>query len=283
MKVLMIGAHQDDNEFRCGGLAAQLVRKGHDVRFLSLCNGCGGHHIMTPEETTARRATESAAVAKLLGVTYDVWDIDDCSIEPNLETRRRLIRYVRQYSPDVIITHRQNDYHADHRAAGILMQDASYMLIVPHECPDVPAMKKTPVILYNEDNFKNPVFTPDVLVDVTNEFDIKMKIADLNVSQVYEWLPYTNGYEHEVPKDKAERFEWLKGMNITDETTDEEILAATRGYAVRFAKTAARFRKELIERMGEEKGKAVRYAEAYEICPYGGKLTDEIRKEIFEF
>jgi len=35
--------------------------------------------------------------------------------------------------------------------------------------------------------------------------------------------------------------------------------------------------------MGEEKGKAVRYAEAYEICPYGGKLTDEIRKEIFEF
>ena len=281
MKILMIGAHQDDNEFRCGGLAAKLVRRGHDVRFLSLCNGCGGHHIMTPEETTARRATESAAVAELLGVTYDVWDIDDCSIEPDLATRRRLIRYVRQYSPDVIITHRQNDYHADHRAAGILMQDASYMLIVPHECPDVPAMKKTPVILYNEDNFKNPVFTPDVLVDVTDEFDIKMKIADLNVSQVYEWLPYTNG--HEVPEGKEERFEWLKGMNITDETTDEEILAATRGYAVRFAKTAARFRKELIERMGEEKGRAVRYAEAYELCPYGGPLTDEIRKEVFEF
>lgn len=281
MKVLMIGAHQDDNEFRCGGLAAKLVKKGHDVRFLSLCNGCGGHHIMTPEETTATRAKESAAVAELLGVTYDVWDIDDCSIEPNLETRRRLIRYVRQYSPDVIITHRQNDYHADHRAAGILMQDASYMLIVPHECPDVPAMTYTPVILYNEDQFKNPPFTPDVLVDVTDVFDIKMKIADLNVCQVYEWLPYTN---HEtVPEGKEERFEWLKGMNITDETTDEEILSAPRGYAVRFAKTAARFRKELIERMGEEKGKAVRYAEAYEICPYGGKLTDEIRKEIFEF
>ncbi|MBQ9768806.1 MAG: PIG-L family deacetylase [Clostridia bacterium] len=281
MKVLMIGAHQDDNEFRCGGLAAKLVKKGHDVRFLSLCNGCGGHHILSPEETTATRAKESAAVAKLLGVTYDVWDIDDCSIEPDLETRRRLIRYIRKYSPDVIITHRQNDYHADHRAAGILMQDASYMLIVPHECPDVPAMTDTPVILYNEDQFKNPPFTPDVLVDVTDVFDIKMKIADLNVSQVYEWLPFTN---HEtVPETPEERFEWLKGMNITADTTDEEILSAPRGYAVRFAKTAARFRKELIERMGEEKGKAVRYAEAYEICPYGGKLTDEIRKEIFEF
>ena len=117
MKVLMIGAHQDDNEFRCGGLAVKLVRKGHEVRFLSLCNGSGGHHILTPEETVATRAKESAAVAKLLGVTYDVWDIEDCSIVPDLETRRRLIRYIRKYSPDVIITHRPNDYHADHRAA----------------------------------------------------------------------------------------------------------------------------------------------------------------------
>jgi len=146
MKILMIGAHQDDNEFRCGGLAKKYVDMGYEVRFLSLCNGCGGHHIMTPEETTARRAQESAAVAKLLGVQYDVWDIDDCSIVPDLETRRRLIRYIRTFSPDLIVTHRTNDYHADHRAAGQLMQDASYMLIVPHECPDVPAMRQMPVL-----------------------------------------------------------------------------------------------------------------------------------------
>ena len=155
------------------------------------------------------------------------------------------------------------------------------MLIVPHECPDVPAMKKTPVILYNEDNFKNPVFTPDVLVDVTDEFDIKMKIADLNVSQVYEWLPYTNG--HEVPEGKEERFEWLKGMNITADTTDEEVMAAPRGYAVRFAKTAARFRKELIARYGQERGSKIRYAEAFQLCPYGGALTDELKEKLFNF
>ena len=46
--------------------------------------------------------------------------------------------------------------------------------------------------------------------------------------------------------------------------------------AMRFAKTAARFRKELVERLGEEKGRAVRYAEAFELCPYGGNLTDEM-------
>ena len=279
MKILMIGAHQDDNEFRCGGLAHKYAQMGYEVRFLSLCNGCGGHHILSPEETTERRAKESAEVAKFLGIRYDVWDIDDCSLVADLETRRRLIRYIRGFSPDMIISHRPNDYHADHRAAGQLVQDASYLLIVPHECSDVPAMKYTPVILYYEDSFKYPPFNCDIVIDIDSEIDVKLKISDINVSQVYEWLPYTKG--ETVPEDKDQRFEWLKGMNITAETTDEEILAAPRGYAVRFAKTAARFRNELIKRYGKEKGNKVRYAEAFEVCEYGGKLTEELYEKLF--
>ena len=284
MKVLMIGAHQDDNEFRCGGTAYKLVQKGHEVRFLSMCNGCGGHHIMTPEETTQRRAGESAKVAELLGVTYHVWDIDDCNIVPDLATRKRLIRYIREYCPDMIISHRPNDYHADHRAVGQLVQDASYLLTVPHECPEAPAMRFMPVILYNEDSFKYPPFSGDIVIDLDDEVDTKLKIADLNESQVYEWLPYTYGTLDEVPEDKAARFEWLKGMNITESTTDEEILTSTsKGWAVTFAKTAARFRKELIQKYGEERGSKIRYAEAYEICEYGEPLTEEMRKKLFDF
>ena len=155
MKFLMIGAHQDDCEFECGGLASKLVKMGHSVGFLSLCNGNGGHHILTPEETTATRAKESAKVAELLGITYDVWsDSDDCNIVASLENRKRLIRYIRGINPDVVISHRTNDYHADHRATALLVQDASYLLTVPHECPDAPAMRFMPVILYNIDAFK---------------------------------------------------------------------------------------------------------------------------------
>lgn len=281
MKILMIGAHQDDNEFRCGGLASMYVKMGYEVRFLSLCNGCGGHHIMTPQETTARRAKESAAVAELLGVTYDVWDIDDCTLVADLDTRRRLIRYIREFNPDLIISHRPNDYHADHRAAGQLLQDASYILTVPHECPDVKAMRCMPVIMYFEDKFSNPEFRCDIVVDVDSEIDTKLQIANINVSQVYEWLPYNES--ETVPDGEAERFEWLKGMNITPDTTDEEIMSAERGYGVRFAKTAARFREELIEKYGAVRGGRVRYAEAYELCEYGAPLTDELKKILFSF
>lgn len=281
MKILMIGAHQDDNEFGRGGLASKLIKMGHEVQFLSMCNGCGGHHIMSPEETVKKRAAESAAVAKLLGIKYDVWDVDDCNLVADLPTRKRLIRYIREFNPDLVITHRPNDYMADHRAAGQLVQDASYLLTVPHECPDVPAMRFMPVIMYNEDHFSNPEFRPDVVVDVSSEIDVKLQIANLNVCQVYEWLPYTHG--EEVPEGEAERFEWLKGMDITEETTDEEIMAAKRGYAVRYAKTAARFRKELIEKYGQERGSKVRYAEAYEVCEYGNPLTEEMKEKLFSF
>ena len=285
MKILMIGAHQDDNEFERGGLASKYVKAGHDVRFLSMCNGCGGHHILSPEETTATRAKESAKVAELLGIRYDVWDIDDCNIVPDLATRKRLIRYIREYNPDMIISHRLNDYHADHRTVGQLVQDASYLLTVPHECPDVPAMRYMPVIMYSEDSFKYPPFNADVVVDIDDEIDVKFKIADINVCQVYEWLPYTYGEENEVPTDPKERFEWLKfkGNNITLETTDEEInaLEGRQGYAVRFARPAAKFRKELIERYGEERGSKIRYAEAYELCEYGKQLSKEEMKEYF--
>ncbi len=280
MKILMIGAHQDDNEFRCGGIAHKLVKKGHDVRFLCMTNGCGGHHLLTKEETVATRAKESAAVAKLLGITYDIWkDQDDCVLMPDLETRRRLIRYIRHYAPDIIITHRANDYHADHRAAGQLVLDASYLLVVPHECPDAPALKNMPLILYYEDKFKQPPFECDLIVDIDDVLDIKLQIAHLNVSQVYEWLPYEKN--EIVPEGEAERYEWLKGMDTNRAYTDEEINALSRGYAVRFAKTAARFRRELIVKYGKDRGSKIRYAEAFGVCEYGSPL-DEKTKKLFD-
>lgn len=275
MKFLMIGAHQDDNEFRCGGITQKLISQGHTVQFLSMCNGCGGHHILSPEETTKVRAKESAAVADFLGIKYDIWfDQPDCALVDDLATRRRLIKYIREFSPDVIISHRANDYHADHRAAGQLVLDASYILVVPHECPEVPAMKKMPVIMYYEDRFTQPEFRCDLIVNIDDVIDTKFRIADLNVSQVYEWLPYGAG--ENPPENPEERFEWLIGMDIHGTYTDEEILALPRGYGARFAKTASRFRKELIKRFGEKEGSKIRFAEAFQISEYGTPITKEV-------
>ena len=265
MKLLCIGAHPDDNEFRCGGLALKLKAKGHEVQFLSACNGDRGHQTMSLEETAARRAGEMAAVAKILGIQYDVWsDVHDCELTADLETRRRMIRYIRAANPDIIITHRNNDYHADHRNVAMLVQDAAYLLTVPHECPDVPAMRFMPVIMFNEDTFAYPPYRPDIAIDVDSVVDQKIELMDKHVSQVYEWLPYTRG--EVVTEDPVERLKWLK-----------EVHSPRRKAG--FCKTANRHRELLVQLYGE-RGNEIQNAEVFQVSEYGSALSEELRQEL---
>ena len=288
MKILSIGAHQDDNEFRVGGMAYKWVKAGHEVRFLSMCNGCGGHHFMTPEETSARRAKESAAVAEYVGLKYDIWsDIDDCTIMPDLELRYRTIRYIREFAPDLIICHRTNDYHADHRISGQLVQDASYILTVPHTCPDTPHLEQMPVIVYNEDSFKNPPFVPDMIVDIDDVIDKKYLLWNCHTSQFYEWLPYTNGTLDTVPEGAEERLEWLHYPRVSRDTprdlSELSGIKTPSGHGeAKEAVYAARYRDLLVSRYGEN-GKKVIFAEAYETSEYGTPLTEENAKVLFPF
>ena len=281
IRAMMIGAHPDDCDFRCGGLALKYARAGHKVKFLAMCNGDGGHHELSPEAIAKRRRGESLAVAEFAGIEYDVWeDSSDCVLYADLDTRARLVREIRKFNPDIIFCSRPNDYHADHRNASILVQDASYLLIVPHYCPDVPAMKKTPAILYFYDHFQNPPFQADVAVDIDDVIDDKFKMLSLHESQVYEWLPYTKGLLEQVPAEPEKRLEWLHEPRIPRDGTpiDEEILARNLiglQSEYREAKPAVAHRDTLIKRYGE-KGSKTLFAEVFGLCEYGGAYSDEL-------
>lgn len=281
IRAMMIGAHPDDCDFRCGGLALKYARAGHKVKFLAMCNGDGGHHELSPEAIAKRRRGESLAVARFAGIEYDVWeDSSDCVLYADLDTRARLVREIRKFNPDIIFCSRPNDYHADHRNASILVQDASYLLIVPHYCPDVPAMKKTPAILYFYDHFQNPPFTADVAVDIDDVIDDKFKMLSLHESQVYEWLPYTKGLLEQVPAEPEKRLEWLHEPRIPRDGTpiDAEFLARNLiglQSEYREAKPAVAHRDTLIKRYGE-KGSKTLFAEVFGLCEYGGAYSDEL-------
>ena len=281
IRAMMIGAHPDDCDFRCGGLALKYARAGHKVKFLAMCNGDGGHHELSPEAIAKRRRGESLAVAEFAGIEYDVWeDSSDCVLYADLDTRARLVREIRKFNPDVIFCSRPNDYHADHRNASILVQDASYLLIVPHYCPDVPAMKKTPAILYFYDHFQNPPFQADVAVDIDDVIDDKFKMLSLHESQVYEWLPYTKGLLEQVPAEPEKRLEWLHEPRIPRDGTpiDAEFLARNLiglQSEYREAKPAVAHRDTLIKRYGE-KGSKTLFAEVFGLCEYGGAYSDEL-------
>lgn len=288
IRAMMIGAHPDDCDFRCGGLALKYAQAGFQVKFLAMVDGSGGHHILSPEEIAERRRNETQKVAKLIGIEYEVWDIHDCELMPDLETRRRLVRCIRRFQPDIIFCSRSNDYHADHRAASLLVQDASYLLTVPHFCPDVPAMKEMPVIMHFHDHFQNPPFQPDIVIRTDDVIEKKFEIMACHESQVFEWLPYTKGTLDQVPTDPAERFAWLHEPRLPEDGTvlDEAILSKNHigsESEYREAVPAARYRQKLIERYGKELGGSTRFAEAFAVCEYGKQLNEENRKELFPF
>jgi LmbE family N-acetylglucosaminyl deacetylase len=207
--LLVVGAHSDDCSIKAGGIAAKYVADDGDVTFLSMTDGSAGHELGRAALATRRRR-ETEAVADTLGVDYEMFDVRDGELEPSLASRRRLIRFVREGDPDLVLGPRHNDYHPDHRYAAQLLQDAAYMLIVPNVCPDTPPLDSNPVFGYVADHFEKPVpFGPDVVCDVTAVESRKVDALHCHESQMYEWLPYTFGEVESVPEDDAARREWL--------------------------------------------------------------------------
>ena len=203
MRIIVFGAHPDDCELEAGGTAARWAKLGYKVKFVSVTNGDIGHHEMAGAILARRRTAEVKRCAEILGIETEVLDIHDGELMPTLENRRLITRKIREWQADVVISHRPNDYHPDHRYTGILVQDAAFMVIVPSFCPDVPALRKNPVFLYTEDDFKKPnPFEPDVVVPIDPVFDQKVACVDALESQFYEWNPWLFGYLDEVPKGK---------------------------------------------------------------------------------
>jgi LmbE family N-acetylglucosaminyl deacetylase len=265
LSVLFVGAHPDDAEFQVGGTAIKYVQAGHKVTFMSMTNGDAGHQEMGGAALAQRRYNETRAVAEFLGIDYVVLDNHDGQLVDSVENRDNLIRIIREIRPDLIITHRLNDYHTDHRHTSLLVQNASYLVAVPNVAPLSPRLDYNPVIVYHQDDFTKPYpFTPDVFVDITDVFDKKMEALALHESQIFEWIPFIDGYLAEVPKGKKERLEWL-----------------TKQIASRY--NAAKYQPLLEKLVSADQLKRIQVVEAFEACEYGGRLTPDNVARLFPF
>jgi len=268
LRIICFGAHPDDCEISAGGTAALWAKRGHKVKFVSVTNGDIGHWREAGGPLFLRRKAEVEAANKLLGVTVQVLDNHDGELEPTLENRRKIIRLIREWQADIVISHRPNDYHPDHRYTGVLVQDAAYMVTVPFICPDVPILEKNPVFMYSSDGFQKPnPFTPDVVVAVDDVMDKKMEALGIMVSQFAEGG--ANGSAKLFPPDLAGQ-----------QTRQKEVRQSFEGEQAGIAK---QFRAKLAELYGPDAGSKVKYAEAFEICEYGRRPDKAELAELFPF
>lgn len=171
IRVIAFGAHPDDCELGAGGLAAKYAAHGDKVKFVSLTNGDAGHQSMRGEELAKRRRGEAHEAGRRIGIEYEVLDNHDGKLLPTLGCEH-VIREIRQWNADIVIAPQPNDYHPDHRYTGVLVQDASYMVIVPDLVTDTPPLKHNPVFLYYGDRFTRPQpFRADIVVSIDDVFE----------------------------------------------------------------------------------------------------------------
>ena len=268
LRIICFGAHPDDAEIEAGGAAALWSGLGHAVKFVSVTNGDIGHWREAGCPLALRRKAEVEAVAKILGNTVQVLDIHDGELEPTLENRRTITRLIREWEADIVMTHRPNDYHPDHRYTGVLVQDAAFMVSVPFFCPDTPALPWNPVFLYYPDNFQKPEpFRADIAVSIDAAITKKLDALAGMDSQFYEGGAL--GSADLIPTDPA----LVKARR-------EKVRQRFEG---QFQDYANRFRDVLSEWYGKDRAAGIRYAEAFEICEYGRQPDKAEMLKLFPF
>lgn len=264
---MAFGAHPDDCDIKVGGIAIKYARIGHKVKFVSVTNGDSGHFRIGGGPLAQRRYKETQEAARIAGIEYEVFDVHDGQLMPTLENRHRIISTIRIFHPDLIFTHRPNDYHPDHRYTSQLVQDAAYTVTVPNVEALTPHLMYNPIIFYMSDEFQKPnPFSPDVVIGIDEVIEDKLRMLHCHKSQMYEWLPYNQGILDQVPEEHEERLKWL----------GEQRLPA-------FARIADKHRNRLKHLYGEQRGKKIRYAEAFEACEYGGRFTEDKIRTLFPF
>jgi LmbE family N-acetylglucosaminyl deacetylase len=154
-RILAVGAHPDDIEIACGATLAWLHDSGHTIRGVVMtCGEQGGNASVRP--------SEARSGAKFLGLDQvGVLDFPDTRLhERSVEVIGAIEAAIREFRPDMILTHSSHDLHQDHRTV--------------HEATLRAARNSSTVLCYESPSITQE-FQPTFFVDIGNYIDVKVE------------------------------------------------------------------------------------------------------------
>ena len=188
-QVVVVTPHPDDAEYGVAGTVVRWVSQGKEIVYVVCTNGDKGTSDTTvkPEELAKTREEEQIAAANLLGVKEVIFlRHPDQGLEDTPEFRKEIVRLIRMYRPETVVTadpYRRYIWHRDHRMTGQVTLDA----IFPYardifSYPDLakegldPHKVKEVLLWGTEDvNYRS---------DITETFDVKLSALRCHKSQV---------------------------------------------------------------------------------------------------
>ncbi|MGO4348863.1 PIG-L deacetylase family protein [Paenibacillus sp. MCAF9] len=264
--IIVIAAHPDEPEIYAGGTSALFAEMGHRVKFVSLTNGDCGHYSISGQELVDRRTQEAYEAARRLGVLdYSILNISDGRLTNSFEVREEVIRQIRNWKADVVITfHPEGAGHVDNRNAGRIVRDAAdFIAKVPNSVPDAPYLEQSPLFLLMPDYGKRHAYSPDLVVDIGSVIEKKLLGCDAHASQFYEFAPWQRNLLDQVPQTWDARKDYILQYWSSFIEVSSEMLPT-------------------LDRLYEDgKSGKTKYAEPFEIADYGRRPSDTELKQLF--
>ncbi|MGJ7033390.1 bacillithiol biosynthesis deacetylase BshB1 [Niabella hirudinis] len=183
LDILAIGVHPDDVELCCAGTLLREIQSGKRAGIIDLTQGELG-----TRGTKETRHREAAVAAEIMGVAVrENLKMRDGFFRNDEEHQLRLIKVIRKYRPNIILGNVLEDRHPDHGRAGHLINDACFLSglskIETTGDDGKPQEKWRPSYFFQY--MQDWYHEPNVLIDITQVIDIKMKAIEAYATQFY--------------------------------------------------------------------------------------------------
>jgi len=229
---MAITAHPDDIEFSCAGTLARWAKAGARVSYVLCTSGDVGidEQGMTRARATQIREAESWAAARLVDAAEVIFLREpDGLLQPTLELRGRLVREIRRFRPEVVVTGDPtivwagNDYinHPDHRAAATAALDATFPAAGQPNLFEEIALEG-----YKAHKPRKVYVTTwgdaDLYVNIEETIEIKVNALRAHVSQMKGWDPEKEIKEWAAERGKGKEMAYAEAFKVVTLVSDED-------------------------------------------------------------
>lgn len=230
-RVMAIFAHPDDIEFGCAGTIARWVQAGARACYVLLTSGDVGiaDTGLSRAEAAAIREKEQSAAAQAIGVQEVVYFREpDGTLVNTLELRRKLVREIRRFRPEVLICGDPTAWfisenyinHPDHRAAASAALEAVFPAAgQPHVFEELAeeglSAHKVRKVYINEFG------GGDTFVNISDVMDLKIAALHKHESQFVDFDPEPMIREWSAAAAKGKEMDYAESFRVITLESDE--------------------------------------------------------------
>lgn len=223
-RVMVIVAHPDDIEFSSAGTIARWVRQGAEVCYVLVTSGDVGiaDTSISREDAIRIREAEQTEAARIVGVHNVVYLREpDGMVEATLALRKKLVREIRRFKPDTVITGDPTVLwagggyinHPDHRAVALAAVDAIFPAAgQPHLFQELEQEGLSAHKVYKV--YIGVWEKAEVYVNITDTVDLKIEALKAHKSQMRDWDPTEQVKQWAAETAKGKEMAYAEGYRV---------------------------------------------------------------------